>query len=73
MAEKIIRIIKQDKYVVNFSNEKQRSLSIELQEIWAPKSYIRYIQSLDIMHFLETVFMMEIVAQVFPIMIRKQL
>ncbi|KAM3132721.1 hypothetical protein pb186bvf_015149 [Paramecium bursaria] len=73
MADKIIRIIKQDKNVVNFSNEKQRSLSIELQEIWAPKSYIRYIQSLDIMHFLETVFMMEIVAQVFPIMIRKQL
>ncbi|KAM3138317.1 hypothetical protein pb186bvf_009593 [Paramecium bursaria] len=71
-ANKIVQLFKDNKNIQDLTQEKQRGLSVELQEVWGPKQYLRYIQSMQLNKILVTVFMMEIVIQVLPQMINQQ-
>ncbi|KAM3138319.1 hypothetical protein pb186bvf_009595 [Paramecium bursaria] len=71
-ANKIVLLFKDNKNIQDLTQEKQRGLSVELQKVWGPQQYLRYIKSMQLSKILETVFMMEIVIQVLPQMINQQ-
>ncbi|KAM3143858.1 hypothetical protein pb186bvf_004134 [Paramecium bursaria] len=72
LANRILQIFKENKNIQDLTLERSRGLLIELQEVWGPKHYLKYIESMQLNKILVTVFMMEIVIQVLPQMINQQ-
>lgn len=64
--------MKSDKNIEMFSQEVERSLTAELRMLWPTSVYLNCIDVMNLYDLLETPFMMEIVVQVLPIIIKKK-